>query len=45
MCLTEKNLCFVYIQEHIGMTNVKILTDKSSGCTYVHCKGGEMHTY
>jgi hypothetical protein len=25
MCLTEKNMHFVYIQEHIGMTNVKLL--------------------
>jgi len=24
MCLTKKNLHFVYIQEHIGMTNVKL---------------------
>jgi len=29
MCLTEKNLHFVYTQEHIGMTNVKLLASQA----------------
>ena len=45
--MTEKNLRFVYIQEHIGMTNVKFsfVAVRTSnvkfirilGCVYVSC--------